>query len=358
MDLVLRWRPEAEAAPQTADPAGAGSQAATAAEAAPGGAGDDPDTLARRAARAVAIEAVEAPRVVPVLEESDYRRLRYWIQVFRRQANRLAGGGGTLARLLGRRPAGPEEVEVVEILGPTWWQRYEDGRLSAEGPNPLGRVPVVHIQNFANPGRYEGASEVEPLIPLQDELNTRLSDRANRVTFQSFKMYLGKGIEAFEDRPVAPGRMWATDNPDASIEEFGGDADSPSESAHIAELREAMDKVSGITPLAAGLLRDRLGNLTSATALRVVLMGTLARLARKRVTYGRGLAETNRLILLALDRAGILPTDPDDRRTRVHWPDPLPEDAGQRLAEARAKRDLGVPADVVLRELGYDPGET
>jgi len=287
------------------------------------GGGASPGTPALRAGRTVSLEAIEPPRILPVLDEHDYRRLRYWIQVFRRQANRLAGGG-PLDRLLGRSGRRADEVEVVEILGPTWWQRYEDGRLAGEGPNPLGRVPIVHIQNFANPMHYEGASEVAPLIPLQDELNTRLSDRANRVTFQSFKMYLGKGLDGFEDRPIAPGRMWATDNPDASIEVFGGDAACPSEDSHIEQLREALDKTSGVTPLAAGLLRDRLGNLTSATALKVVLMGTLARLERKRVMYGAGLVEANRLVLDALDRFGILRTDPADRATRIRWPDPLP----------------------------------
>ncbi len=305
----------------------------------------------------VVVEAVEAPRIVPVLEENDYRRLRYWVQAFTRQANRVAAPG-PMDRLFGDGVTRAEHVTVVEILGPRWWQRYEEGRLVAEGENPLGRVPVVHVQNLPGPLHYEGAGEVEPLIPLQDELNTRLSDRAGRVTFQSFKMYLGKGIEGFEDRPIAPGRMWATDNPDASIEAFGGDADCPSESAHIQEVREAMDKVSGVTPLAAGLLRDRLGNLTSAAALRVVLMGTLARLGRKRVTYGAGLVAANRLILEALDRFGRLETDPEDRATRIHWPDPLPEDPDRKLDAALAKRDLGVPAETVLRELGYGPDES
>jgi hypothetical protein len=311
----------------------------------------------------VVLEAVEAPRVLPVLEENDYRRLRYWVQTYRQQANRVAWPSAR-GRLFG--PAGERlaETEVLEVLGPAWWQRYE-GRpdeggaleLAAEGPNRLGRVPVVHIQNLASPMHYEGAGEVEPLIPLQDELNTRLSDRAGRVTFQSFKMYLGKGIDGFEQRPVAPGRMWSTDNPDASIEEFGGDADCPSEDAHIDELRQAMDKVSGVTPLAAGLLRDSLGNLTSGTALRVVLMGTLARLERKRITYGGGIIEANRMVLEALDALGVLRTDPDDRGTRLHWPDPLPEDLGRKLAEAKAKRELGVPAETVLRELGYAPDQ-
>ena len=321
-----------------------------------GGGGASPGTPALRAGRMISLEAIEAPRILPILDQADGRRLRYWIQSYRRQTNRMAGAG-FLGRLLGR-AARPEEVEVLDIIGPTWWQQYEDGELVAEGENLLGRLPVIHIQNFAHPMHYEGASEVEPLVPIQDELNTRLSDRANRVTFQSFKMYLGKGIDGFENRPVAPGRMWSTDNPDASIEAFGGDAESPGETAHIAELREAMDKVSGVTPLAAGLLRDSLGNLTSAVALRVVLAGTLARLERKRVTYGVGLVEANRVILEALDRFGILRTASVDRDTRLHWPSPMPENLSERLAEAKAKRELGVPSETVLRELGYEPSAT
>jgi hypothetical protein len=308
VDLVIRVRPDG----------------GDVAEATGGGGGAPDGGAAFRAGRMLSLEPIEPPRILPILDEQDCRRLRYWIQVFRRKANRLTGGG-VLHFLLGRGGPREDETEVVEILGPNWWQRYEDGRLAAQGPNGLGRVPVVHIQNFANPTHYEGTSEVEPLIPLQDELNTRLSDRANRVTFQSFKMYLGKGIEGFEDRPVAPGRMWATDNPDASIEVFGGDAACPSEDRHIEELREALDKTSGVTPLAAGLLRDKLGNLTSAAALRIVLVGTLARLERKRVMYGAGLAEANRMVLDALDRFGILRTDPADRQTRIRWPNPLPE---------------------------------
>jgi len=342
VDLVIRVRPDSgDAAMARAGDEGGGGSGNGAAS-------------APQAGRVISLEPIEAPRILPILDEDDYRRIRWWVQVFRKQANRLTGGG-VLGRILGRGPRRIDEIETVEVLGPTWWQRYEDGSLAAEGENPLGRVPVVHIQNLPHPMHYEGAGEVEPLIPLQDELNTRLSDRANRVTFQSFKMYLGKGIDGFEDRRIAPGRMWSTENPDATIDEFGGDANCPSEIAHIDELREAMDKVSGVTPLAAGLLRDRLGNLTSATALKVVLMGTLARLDRKRIAYGQGIIEANRLVLEALDRFNVLRTDPEDRATRLHWPSPLPENLAEKLAEAKAKRDLGVPVETVLRELGYEP---
>ena len=223
----------------------------------------------------------------------------------------------------------------------------------AEGRNVLGLVPVVHVQNVAQPYYYEGISDVEQLIGLQDELNTRLSDRASRITFQAFKMYLAKGLEGFENKPISPGRMWCTDNPDASIEAFGGDASVPSEDRHISEIREAMDKVSGVTPVVAGVLKNKIGNLTSGVALKMTFMGMLARTARKQLTYGEGLKDVCRLVLHVLDVCRVYPTKPSEREIEVQFPNPLPENMTERLEEARIKKELGVSEERVLEELGY-----
>ncbi len=315
-----------------------------------------PSPQAGQLARLLTLEVVEASRIIPILDENDFRTARYWIQCFRKQTPQLEGVNRGILSFgwSGRRDAQPRTVEVVEILGIGWWQRYENRVLTAEGPNTLGRIPLVHIQNVSLPGSYEGVSDVEPLLGLQDELNTRLSDRAYRVTYQSFRMYLAKGIDDFLDRPVGPGQMWSTHNPDASVQEFGNDSGSPSENVHIEQIREAMDKVSGVTGLAAGLVRGSVGNLTSATALKVLLSGLLSRTEKKRITYGRGLSEIISLVLGLLDRAGVLRTVPEDRRVEIHWPSPLPEDQAQRLADAQVKASLGVPAERVLAELGYD----
>ena len=194
---------------------------------------------------------------------------------------------------------------------------------------------------------------MEPLIPLQDELNTRISDRANRVTMQSFQMWLGKGIDGFNEHPVGPGQMWVTDNLDASIESFGGDADSPSERAHLEELREAIDKASGVTPAAAGHIKARVGNLTSENALRISLMGTIAKIKRKRITYGAGIEALCGLVLHALDVYGLYRTKLSDREVRVVWSDPLPVDETRRISDAIAKAQLGVPLSALRAELGY-----
>ncbi|MCK5472726.1 MAG: phage portal protein [Planctomycetes bacterium] len=227
--------------------------------------------------KSISLELIEAPRALPVLEEGDYKKIKCYVQHFNISKNALNHKNSFLAGIFSRgsSAATRQIAAITEIASASAWQRYENNQLVAEGLSPWGFLPVVHIQNVAQPYYYEGISDVEPLIPLQDELNTRLSDRASRITFQSFKMYLGKGIEGFEDRPVSPGRMWCTDNLDASIEEFGGDSHMPSEDAHIAEIREAMDKASQVTPVVAGVLKNKIGNLSSAVALKMRLMGML-----------------------------------------------------------------------------------
>ena len=308
-------------------------------------------------ARTIDLELIEAPRALPILEENDYKKIRYYVQHFYQKRNALARSRSFLAKLLSPSRGSSDSRQVVavtEITSASAWQRYEDKQLVAEGELPWGFLPVVHIQNIAQPYYYEGLSDVESLIPLQDELNTRLSDRASRITFQAFKMYLGKGIEGFEDRPVSPGRMWYTDNPEAAIEEFGGDAATPSEDLHIAEIREAMDKASGVTPVVAGVLKNKLGNLTSAVALRLTFMGMLSKNERKRFTYTEGLKKIEQMVLAILDRADIYKTSEVDREVDIIFPSPLPENMMEKLKEAQIKKELGVPTEQVLRELGYD----
>jgi hypothetical protein len=167
-------------------------------------------------------------------------------------------------------------------------------------------------------------------------------------------MYLGKGIEGFEDKPISPGRMWYTDNPEASIEEFGGDIATPSEGLHIAEIREALDKTSSVTPVVAGVIKNKLGNLTSAVALRLTLLGMLSKNDRKKFTYCQGLKEICRMALAILDTAGIYKTCDADREVDIIFPSPLPENMTEKLKEAQMKKDLGVKPEQVLRELGYE----
>lgn len=282
----------------------------------------------REHAETIALELIEAPRALPILEESDYRKVRYYVQHFQQPCNAIEQSDPLLVRRIAGRTGRQERkvITVTEILGPAAWQRYENGQLVQQAAHPLGFVPVVHIQNLAQPYAYEGISDVEQLVPLQDELNTRLSDRASRITMQAFKMYLAKGLDGFSDKTISPGRLWFTDNPDATIEAFGGDTASPSENLHIAEIREAMDKISGVTPVVAGVLKNKLGNLTSGVALKMTFMGMMSKTARKQLTYGKGLKSIAKMVLTILDRAGVYATAPEERDIDVQFANPLDDE--------------------------------
>jgi hypothetical protein len=331
-------------------------------------------------AELIRVEVIEPRRGIPVLNPDDYRRLDAFVIHFERGMNEVKragpdsagsawgsawGWGRGVRRARGRNGRAPSgraarrSGTVTEVLGPGRRVVFHDGEAALRESSVLlpGVVPVVHIQNLSQPFRYEGLSEVEPLIGLQNELNTRLSDRARRVTMSSFQMYLAKRLEGFEKAPVGPGRVWSTDDPDASIEAFGGDASCPSEAEHIEQIREAMDKVSGVPPLAGGVVRAKIGNLSSANALRITLMSLLAKTARKRVTYGAGIEKVSRMVLTALDAAGILRTQPGDRGIRLVWPDPQPIEPGDALIAAKQKMELGVPRERALAELGYAPSD-
>jgi hypothetical protein len=329
----------------------------------------DDDALAH-IARHVRLEIVEPARALPLLSPNDWREVEAYVQVYtvpgKNAPLRVAAKRGALRRFLDRfdrfaatrREAlfsshpNDDETLITDILTARTWQRYEDERLVAHGNNSLGVLPLVHIQNGAIPFEYAGISDVEALVPLQDELNTRLCDRAHRITMQSFKMYLGIGIDNFNQLPVAPGRMWMSDNDQAKVIEFGGDTAAPSEDRHIQELREAMDKTSSVTPIAAGVVKGRIGHLTSAAALRVTLAALLAKTARKRITYGEGIARMCELALAWLDRAGLFPTHPDERKFELDWPSPLPENEMEMLQVERLKRELAPSLSPEGRGLG------
>lgn len=327
------------------------------------GANDEhsPEVLLQHIARMIRLEIVEPARALPVLSPTDYREVFAYAQCYEiarsDPPSPTVRRRGWIERFIPRKGSSARSNDdrtlVVDLISTNGWQRYEDEVLHSQGMNSLGVIPLVHVQNTAVPFEYSGASDVEPLLPLQDELNTRLSDRASRITLQSFKMYLGKGIEGFNNLPVAPGRMWMTDNDQADVIEFGGDASNPSEEAHIADLREALDKTSGVTPIAAGAIKGRIGHLTSAAALRITMQALLAKTEKKRTTYGGAISRMCELALAWLDAAGVFRTTPDERRVEINWPSPLPENDQERLQEAESKARLGVPKDVILRELGY-----
>lgn len=189
-----------------------------------------------QAVSAMRVDVIEPTRGAPVLDERDYRTMKAYViraGVDRENGGKTSGFAGWLGEIaravVGVRSANTqrESGELLEIISGDAWHVYDDGELVWQSTHGLtdGQVPVAHVQNISQPFVYTGVSEVEPLIPLQDELNARLSDRAHRVTMQSFKMYLAKGDADVE--------KIATPTPTSSEKE-------PAQAKRPAKLRRAL----------------------------------------------------------------------------------------------------------------------
>src|SRR5439155_23170359 len=152
------------------------------------------DALLERVARMIRLEIVEPARALPLLSCEDYRVVEAYGQVWEKEGSGLGVQGSGIKSTwwervklrLGRQETLTPQAQVIELITADSWVRWEEGKIISQGRNSLGEIPLVHIQNSVEAFSYSGASDVEPLIPLQDELNTRLSDRAYRITLQSF----------------------------------------------------------------------------------------------------------------------------------------------------------------------------
>jgi hypothetical protein len=269
---------------------------------------------------ALRVELIEPTQGIPVMSPTDYRRLDGYLIHVEHEENGVTSSGPGLGRSARRR------ATTLETLTPGRRVIERDGRVVLDERSTLlpDIVPVVHVQNLSQPFRYAGLSEVEPLIPLQDELNTRLSDRACRVDDAVVQHVPGQGHRRLraDARGAGPGLVdgqpgrrghgvrWRR------VEPVGG-------RAHRADPRGDGQGLGRPAARRAGVVRARIGNLSSANALRITLMSLLAKTARKRQAYGRAMTEMNALILRALDAAGVLRTTDADRATSIEWPDPL-----------------------------------
>jgi hypothetical protein len=66
-------------------------------------------------AQTIGLELIEAPRALPVLEENDYKRIRYYVQHFVQRRNALNRKSSFLSRLFSQRRQGGDSRQVVAV---------------------------------------------------------------------------------------------------------------------------------------------------------------------------------------------------------------------------------------------------
>ncbi|MGE3273371.1 MAG: phage portal protein, partial [Chloroflexota bacterium] len=239
----------------------------------------------------------------------------------------LALGGYGLAAGEAEALCGSEGVaEVIERWTPHELEVIVGQRTTRRGANPYGFIPFVHVPNLPLANDSWGQSDLVDVIPINREINERVSDQADVIRFHADPPIVFRGVTDHADLAVGPGTVWdIPSDADVKLLEWQGQAVSVGE--HIERLYRTLYEVTE-TPRAA--FGDS-GRLLSGVALETELRPIVQRTLRKRAWWTRALRRRSGMVLDLARQFGVgRPAGAlrmvDDHRVRVLWPPMLPKD--------------------------------
>jgi len=243
---------------------------------------------------------------------------------------------------LGTRDSGPT-VATVEIWSDQRYRLVVGSETVHDGPNPYGFIPFVHVPNLQPPNSRWGISDLVDLIPLNRELDERMSDQADVIRYHADPPVVFKGVEEHSDLPVGPGTVWDLPrDADVSLLEWRGNA--PALQEHIDRVLRALYEVTETPRTSFG---DS-GRLLSGVALETELQPLVQRTLRKRVSWSAALRRCNQMLLVLTERvSGLAPGTFAPYRSQIVWPPMLPRDD-----EAEARRNLALVEGGLLSHRG------
>ncbi len=219
--------------------------------------------------------------------------------------------------------------------------------------SPRG-VPIFHFKHKSL-GADFGRSELENVIPEQDELNKQIID-----------------LNMVLDNHAAPQR-WAVGVPadNTSLKSAIGNVwHAASEDAKFGQLepfdpRGVLDAIEGTISRMARRSRTPLhlltgGDMPSGEALRTAEAGLVAKVLACQTPFGNVWEDVMRMCILLAEDEGSAPpgvTITDDLVLETQWDDPLSRNEKEEAETAGLWHDLGVSKHTLLLKAGFDPDE-
>ncbi len=218
--------------------------------------------------------------------------------------------------------------------------------------NPYGFIPFVHIPNARPANEFWGISDLKDVMPLNRELNERMSDVADVIRFHSDPPVVFKGVREHSSLAVGPGTVW--DLPEgAEVELLEWRGQAPAVQEHIERVMRALHDVAETPKTAFG---DS-GRLLSGVALETEMQPLIQKTLRKRIWWSAGLRRRNRYILRIAELQGIGSFAP--YRSRIIWPPLLPADNESEVRNNVALVSAGLRSRrTAMDRLGEESPET
>lgn len=234
---------------------------------------------------------------------------------------------------------------------------YIDGKEDDRMTNPYGVIPFVQIKNFPVAGKERGQNDLDDIIPLNVEYNTKKSDVSEVIDYHSAPITLVYGAK-IGNLEKGANKVWGGLPKDAKVENLGLQGDLTASANYMAECKTSMCEIGGIPETVLGGA-SAISN-TSGVALQYINLPLIERTRVKRICTCTGLVRVNKMILFISLAEGLI-TKPDNISMRdflsneVELPDTLPKDQLIELQQIQQELTLGLECrHGAMERLGKD----
>lgn len=205
---------------------------------------------------------------------------------------------------------------------------YEDGRETDRYENYLGFIPFVQIKNFPIAGQTRGCGDLEDVIPLNVEMNTKRSDVSEVIDYHSAPITLVFGAK-IANLEKGANKVWGGLPKDSRVENLHLQGDLDASTNYIKDVKQAMCEIAGVPETVLGG-STAISN-TSGVALQYMNLPLIERTRVKKQCSQTGLQMVNKMILFISLQNGLIekPEDismKDFVANKVELPDTLPKD--------------------------------
>ena len=234
---------------------------------------------------------------------------------------------------------------------------YEGKEQIDEMVNPYGFIPFVQIKNFPVAGRTRGVGDIDDIIPLNVELNTKKSDVSEVIDYHSAPITLVYGAK-IGNLEKGANKVWGGLPKDSKVENLSLSGDLIASQNYIKETKTAMCEIAGIPETVLGGA-SAISN-TSGVALQYMNLPLIERTNIKRAATAEGLQRVNKMIIYISYIEGLI-NKPDEMSIKdfisneVEMPDTLPKDVLIELQMIQQEMTLGLECrHGALKRIGVD----
>lgn len=212
--------------------------------------------------------------------------------------------------------------------------------------NKYGVIPFVFVANYPLAGRpvTEAQSDLEDLIPLNIELNTKTSDISEIIDYYSAPITILYGAKVSSLEKGA-NKMWGGLPKDARVQNLELQSDLGASNNYRSDIKLAMHEIGGVPEGALGG-KQAISN-TSSVALHIANSPIIERVRIKREYTSVGVQQVNKLILHIAKTEKLIEQPQgveniDFFRTTITFPDILPKDKLLELQQIQIEMKQGL----------------